>query len=34
MCAPCDALPVLANAAPPALQPQPDGSFLRREADA
>ena len=34
MCAPCEALPVLGNAAPPALQPQPDGSFLRREADA
>ena len=34
MCAPSEALPVLGNAAPPTLQPQPDGSFLRREADA
>ena len=34
MCAPCEALPVLGNVAPPTLQPQPDGSFLRREADA
>ena len=34
MCAPSEALPALGNAAPPALQPQPDGSFLRREADA